>query len=247
MMLILLPQTSVGLSEWLDGAQECAVGLSVSWREGRYVQYIPGTFWMIVFVVVLVLLLPILLQIWGWTFWVALSAILGISRTVFCVFTVLHVLVDVWMISVLKSCYTVYRVLWGLLLPKAAASTRHRLLTAKDRKEFDALANQVDAEDGVLDWRADDETDLPQAATLKSTISRLDYCLQTKDTSKLIFILLNGLLKRNHLGIDERVSFEEIIRNSQRDIPLVLSKHAPTSTSAPLNPPPQPRLYIIGP
>ena len=174
MMLIPMPQALVaGLSDWVGGAHECAAGLAEGWREGHYVQYVPGPFWIIVVVVALVLFLPILLQIWGWTFWVILSAILGISRTVFCVFTVLHILVDVWMISVLKTCYTVYRVLWGLLLPKAAASTRHRLLTAKDRKEFEALAKKVDAEDGALDWRADDETDLPQAATLKSTIAKV--------------------------------------------------------------------------
>jgi hypothetical protein len=213
-MLILMPQALVGLSEWLDGAQECAAGLAEGWREGQYIQYVPGTFWMVVVVALLVLLLPILLQIWGWTFWVALSAILGISRTVFCVFTVLHILVDVWMISVLKTCYTVYRVLWGFLLPKAADSTRHRLLTAKDRREFEVLAEQVDKEDGASAWR-ENETDLPQAATLKSTIAKLDECLQTKDTSKLIFILLNGLLKRNHLGIDERVSFETTARGKR--------------------------------
>lgn len=203
-----MPQALVGLSEWLGGAQECAARLAEGWREGQYLQYMPGPFWIIVVLTLLVLLLPILLQIWGWTFWVALSAILGISRTVFCVFTVLHILVDVWMISVLKTCYTAYRVVWGVLRPKAADSTRHRLFTAKDRKEFEALAEQVDKEDGASDWRADNETDLPQAATLKSTIAKLDECLQTKDTSKLIFILLNGLLKRNHLGIDERVSVE---------------------------------------
>lgn len=207
---MLLHAAVMGLSQWVGGAQECAAGLAEGLRDGRYVQYVPATHWLLVIAVLVILLLPLLLNIWGWALWIVLSIILGLSRTFFSIFTVLHVLVDVWGISTLKTCYTGYRFLRRLCLPEAAASTRQRLLDCKTLKEYKALAKQIDAEDGALDWRADDETDLPQSATLKSTIAKLDECLQAKDTSKLQFLLLNGLLKRNHLGIDERVSWDDI-------------------------------------
>jgi len=194
----------MGLSEWLVGAKECAANAARSWQDGLYKQYLPESHWMALIVILAVLLLPLILNIWGWMLWILLSIFLGLSRTVYSIFTVLHVLMDVWALSVMKTCYTIYRFLAAFLLPPAAASTRQRLLTARNVTQYQTLAEQVDAEDGMLSWRADD-SDLPQSVTIKSTIAKLEESLQAKDTSKLQFILLNGLLKRNHLGIDERV------------------------------------------
>ncbi len=111
---------------------------------------------------------------------------------------------DVWALSAMKTCYTIYRFLQTCLMPTAAASTRHRLLSSRNLAEYQALARQVDTEDGLVAWREDDETDLPQAEMLKSTIAKLDESMRARDANKLQFMLLNGLLKRNHLGIDER-------------------------------------------
>jgi hypothetical protein len=59
--------------------------------------------------VLLLLLLPPAINVSAWVLWILVSLLVGIGRAFYCAFVLVHIIVDVWCLSAMKSAYTVYR------------------------------------------------------------------------------------------------------------------------------------------
>lgn len=95
----------LALSDWLSQTRSSLLA-----PEGVLAS--PGTpshAHVLLLLVVAVVLFPLLLNLSSWVLWIFVSIVVGIGRFFYTVFVLLHVICDVWCLSAMKSCYSIYR------------------------------------------------------------------------------------------------------------------------------------------
>lgn len=101
----------VALSDWLSqtrtsllaGSEEMLASPGTPSHAGH----------VLVLLVLAVLLLPLAISVSTWVLWIFVSIVVGIGRLFYTVFVLIQVVADVWLLSAMKSGYTVYRFFRG--------------------------------------------------------------------------------------------------------------------------------------
>lgn len=74
------------------------------------------------------------------------------TTTTHSAFVVAHVAADIWLLSAMKTVYTLYRYV-RCVFAKSGSSARHRLLHARTVEEYMKWAEHIDKEEGLDKWR----------------------------------------------------------------------------------------------
>lgn len=115
-MFVPFVPTIVALSDWLSQTSSLLPGAAQAGMDVLSGAGAPGSApahawvpWLLALVVFVLFLLPLAINISVWVLWILVSILVGIGRFFYTIFVLIHVICDVWCLSAMKSCYTVYR------------------------------------------------------------------------------------------------------------------------------------------
>jgi len=117
-LIIMWLVAGVAISDWLSQTRSSllpsdgALSASASSHLGT----------LLVLLVLLLLLLPLALNTLAWVLWILVGVMVGLGRAFYVVFVFMHIIVDVWCLSAMKTVYTVYRYVTRYYAWRAAAA-----------------------------------------------------------------------------------------------------------------------------
>ncbi|KAK3280245.1 hypothetical protein CYMTET_11916 [Cymbomonas tetramitiformis] len=144
-----------------------------------------------------------------WSLWLLLSFTISFMRMAYSIYQGVRIMMDLGVLTAFKFGYkiaTLFSTTKKSLLTRPFSQSREprvlqaRISCATSYEEYLAAANQLDSIEGLDKWRTDD-SDFHQASLLRETTAKLAALRYNGDLRGLQY-LLSGLLKRNHLGID---------------------------------------------
>jgi TAG lipase/steryl ester hydrolase/phospholipase A2/LPA acyltransferase len=112
-------------------------------------------------------------------------------------------MIDLFALSTLRVGSFFHKIFCHTSTSSQETNLRRQLREATSGDEWKDTALELDDVTGAAEWRRSDE-DLPTAHLLRKTLQELQGHREKNDVNQLMY-LLPGLVKRDHLGIDERI------------------------------------------
>lgn len=134
--------------------------------------------------------------------WIAVSFILTLAQLLIGAYNIAWVIIGLIGLSSLKLSGLLLSGFRCLQIDKHERSRWQNLSAATSLEEWQLAAEELDSTNiHTRDWKHDTE-DFPNAELLQQTLSTLRDLRERKQTRDLM-VMLSGLVKRNHLGIDD--------------------------------------------
>lgn len=155
----------------------------------------------------LVMLLPaamVVLLVLGlvsrWMLLASIGSIISAFRVGFAAYQMFRIVLDLALLSTLKVVARIraLKVQWSTT---PTSGLRQQLLEAKSYEEYKEIAEEIDNKEGNTVWKYTDDGFFQQKI-LQQTTESLRNARQAGDFRQLKF-LVAGLMKRNHLGIED--------------------------------------------
>lgn len=155
---------------------------------------------------------------WKWTVWIFLSLVIAVFKALFGIYQTVRIMCTLSLLAVLKlyiNCWKALRSLLHSFDKSGVYYWRKKLRHANTYKEWFECAEQVDAAECNHEWKESD--DLLNNSKLVFTTTQLASYREANDFKKIIFEL-PGMLKRNHLGIDDHEVHDRCLTGTKKSI-----------------------------
>lgn len=156
---------------------------------------------------------------WKWTVWLFVSVVIAIFKALFGVYQTIRIMCTLSLLVVLKFYINCCKFLKSMMHSFDHNGTyywRKKLRHANTYKEWFECAEQVDAAEHNHEWKESDE-DIFNNSKLVLTTSQLASYRESNDFKKIIFEL-PGMVKRNHLGIDDHEIHDRCLTGTKKSI-----------------------------
>lgn len=160
--------------------------------------------------------------VWSWVIWLGVSALLSIFHILFSCYQGFRIIGDLVALAILKFYIKIARFCVNIIDFSPQYKWRSQMRRAESYREWYLCAQCTDQAEGNLEWR-ETSADFPNSSKLASTTEHLRHCRETRDIKTLLFEL-PGIVKRNHLGIDNHELHNHCLTGTKRVIDEFLTE-----------------------
>ena len=137
----------------------------------------------------------------GWAIWLAISAVLTLFQLIFSFYNGVRIVLDLFVLAIIK----LYMRLKSQIAAVVNQGDKYRLVKelrlALSYREWVAVSKKLDHLEGNDEWIVSADG-LPSHDVLKRTVDKLEVLRSCGNFTDLMYEL-PGIIKRNHLGIDD--------------------------------------------
>lgn len=156
-----------------------------------------------------------------WMLLASIGSIITAIRVCFAGYQMFRIIVDLALLSALKIVARI-RALKTQWATTPTSGLRQQLLETQAYEEYMEVAKQVDDKEGSTVWKFTDEGFFQQKI-LQQTTESLRNARQAGDFRQLKY-LVAGLMKRNHLGIEDEHLYSKCLNGTKISIETFLAE-----------------------
>jgi hypothetical protein len=175
--------------------------------------------WKFFFASISFILFFLFLNTWKWTVWIFLSFIIAGFKALFGLYQTIRITCTLGLLVFIKfyiNCFKFVKSIIHTFDKKGTYYWRKKLRHANTYKEWFECAEQVDATECNHEWKESDDN-LLNNSKLVLTTEQLASFRDSNDFKKIIFEL-PGMVKRNHLGIDDHEVHDRCLTGTKKSI-----------------------------
>lgn len=140
-------------------------------------------------------------NVWKWAVWLAVSFVVSIIKSIIGLYQAFRIIADLIVLVILKFIISIVKTFNYLFSVEGDMKWRRKMKSAATYREWYSCAQQIDELEGNLKWK-DVDDDVPMLSKLVETTTKLRTYREKGDFGSLLYEL-PGIVKRNHLGIDD--------------------------------------------
>ena len=175
--------------------------------------------WKLLIGVISFILLFLHINTWKWTVWLLVSFIVTFFKALFGIYQCIRIMGTLSLLVVLKfylQCCRFFKYAIHIFDKEGTYYWRRKMRYADSYKEWYECAERVDAIEQSNEWK-DSNDNLLNNDKLVLTTEQLAQYRVTNDYKKIMFEL-PGMVKRNHLGIDDHEVHDRCLTGTKKSI-----------------------------
>jgi hypothetical protein len=142
-----------------------------------------------------------LIDTWQWAVWLSISFLIGLIKSFIGCYQGIRILMDLVLLVFLKFYLRLRKIFSYLFENNSEMKLKRQMRHSNTYREWISAAQLIDEQQGNINWRENNEN-FPSLAKLTQTTLKLQHHRESHDYQSL-FYELPGIVKRNHLGIDD--------------------------------------------